>query len=77
MSNHRNYRRGEESRTENGPRYESPNPGQGCNSTHVARSRSWWKRYRHRAERRTEGPARGFHYNGRGRPPVRETEALS
>ena len=53
MSNRTNYRRGEARRTENGPRYESKNPGAGSNSTHVARARRKWKRSRARAERRT------------------------
>ena len=54
MSNHRNYRRGENRRTENGPRWESMNPGAGCNSTHVARARKAWKRLNNRRERRTQ-----------------------
>ena len=52
MSNRPNHRRGEERRTEHGPRWESKNPGAGCNSTHVARARREWKRIRARAERR-------------------------
>jgi hypothetical protein len=42
-----------EKRTETGPRYESPNPGKGSNSTHVARARRKWKRIANRTERRT------------------------
>lgn len=53
MSNHTNHRRNEESRTENGPRRESPNPGAGCNSTHVARARRAWKAIKNRTFRRT------------------------
>ncbi len=53
MSNHDNHRRAETKRPETGPRYESHNPGEGCNSTHVARSRRKWKRRIARAERRT------------------------
>ena len=53
MSNHDNHRRGEKKRTETGPSYESANPGAGCNSTHVARSRKKWKRRQARAKRRT------------------------
>jgi len=52
MSNKPNYRRDEDRRTENGPRYESKNPGAGCNSTHVARGRKKYKKSRQRAERR-------------------------
>ena len=52
MSNHRNHRRGEHRRTEHGPRYESQNPGEGSNSTHVARGRKRWKRLKQRMARR-------------------------
>lgn len=52
MSNHDNKRRDEEKRTENGPRWESNNPGKGSNSTHVARSRKKWKKRARRKERR-------------------------
>ena len=44
MSNHDNARRGEKKRTEHGPRWESHNPGKGCNSTHVARAHRGWKK---------------------------------
>jgi hypothetical protein len=44
MSNHDNHRRCEGKRTETGPRYENPDPGAGCNATHVARGRRKWKR---------------------------------
>ena len=53
MSNRKNYRRGEERRTENGPTWENRNPGAGCNSTHVARARRWWQNFARRTERRT------------------------
>jgi hypothetical protein len=53
MSNRRSHRRGEHRRTEHGPRYENANPGAGCNSTHVARSRRKWKRIKNRSIRRT------------------------
>lgn len=53
MSNRPNRRRQESRRTEHGPRWESPNPGNGCNATHVARSRRKWKRVKNRTERRT------------------------
>lgn len=52
MSNHTNARRDERKRTENGPRWESKNPGAGCNSTHVARARTKRKRLQTRKERR-------------------------
>lgn len=54
-------------RTENGPRYESANPGKGCNSTHVARSRRAWKRIKNRSLRRTGRQTPKFRM-GRGRP---------
>ena len=59
MSNRRNHRREEGRRTENGPRYENPNPGAGCNATHVAASRAKWKRRQARAYRRTYGESQG------------------
>ncbi len=52
MSNHTNHKRNEDKRTETGPRFENPNPGAGCNSTHVARSRRKWKTRSRRRERR-------------------------
>jgi hypothetical protein len=52
MSNRPNHRRNELRRTENGPRWESHNPGKGCNSTHVARSRKGWKQIKERITRR-------------------------
>ena len=33
------------------PRYESSDPGAGCNATHVARARSKWKRITARQDR--------------------------
>ena len=68
MSNRRNYRRGEERRTETGPRWEHLNPGKGCNATHVARCRRWWKRYRARTTRRNGRQGPNFMLCGRGRP---------
>lgn len=54
MSNHDNHRRGEERRSEHGPRYENHDPGKGCNSTHVAKGRKKWKRQIRRSERRNQ-----------------------
>lgn len=54
MSNHDNPRRGDKKRTEHGPRYESTNPGKGCNSTHVAKGRKKWKTLLTRRKRRDE-----------------------
>ena len=53
MSNHKNHRRGEDARTEHGPTWENPDPGAGCNATHVARGRRDWRTLGRRAERRT------------------------
>ena len=53
MSNRVNHRRGETRRTEHGPRWESPNPGKGCNATGVARARKWWRKFLSRVLRRT------------------------
>ena len=53
MSHHNHRRDKDKVRTENGPRWEGPNPGAGCNSTHVARARSKWAKRRNRAIRRT------------------------
>lgn len=52
MSNKPNARRDEQRRTEHGPRYENPNPGAGCNATHVACARAKWKRRTARKQRR-------------------------
>ncbi len=52
MSNRKSHRRGEERRTETGPRYENPDPGAGCNSTHVANARRKYRTRLRREERR-------------------------
>ena len=54
MSNHDNPRRGDKKRTETGPRWESHNPGKGCNSTHVARARKGWKKILRRKKKRKD-----------------------
>ena len=51
MSNHTNHRRGEEYRSEHGPRWESHDPGAGCNSTHVAKGRKKWKKFKNKLTR--------------------------
>lgn len=53
MSQKINHRRGEHRHQDNGPTFESRNPMAGCNSTHVARSRTSWKRIGTRSLRRT------------------------
>lgn len=53
MSNRKNYRRGEERRTEHGPTWEGGPPCSGCNSTHVARARRKYQdalRRKHRSK---------------------------
>lgn len=52
MSNRNNPRRSDRRRMEHGPRWEHPDPGKGCNSTHVARARAGWKKIQRRADRR-------------------------
>jgi len=63
------YTRGK--RTETGPRWENPNPGAGCNATHVARARRAWKRIGARSERRT-GATSKFRGARRIRPSIKE-----
>jgi hypothetical protein len=53
MSSGPNHRRGHGRIQGNGPRWENPNPEHGCNSTHVARARSKWKKLDNRELRRT------------------------
>ena len=67
MANRTNHRRGEDARTEHGPTWENPDPGAGCNSTHVARARDAWRTLGRRAERRTGGPAAKVRRFGAGR----------
>lgn len=55
------WRRKQKDRTENGPRWESQNPGEGSNSTHVARARRWWKRFANRSTRRTGTTSPKYH----------------
>ena len=68
MSNRTNPRRKGAKRTETGPRYENRDPGAGCNSTHVARSRKKWKRRAARTERRTGATTKKFYGQRRQRP---------
>ena len=65
MSNHTNHRRGETYRSEHGPRWENGDPGAGCNSTHVARARRWWQRFKNRTIRRTGSQSHKFHMGGK------------
>ena len=53
MSNHKNHRRDHDAIQDNGPTWEGGPPSSGCNSTHVARSRTKWRKRGRRAERRT------------------------
>jgi hypothetical protein len=52
MSQRINHRREGKRYQDNGPRYENGNPMAGCNSTHVARGRSRWRKIGRRKERR-------------------------
>jgi hypothetical protein len=52
MTNRNNPKRGDKKRTEHGPRWENPDPGKGCNSTHVAKGRRKYKARIRRDERR-------------------------
>ena len=74
MSNRTGHRRGDKRRTENGPRWENANPGAGCNSTHVARARSAWKKIKNRSYRRNGrvSPSVGFVRTGYRLRPVEE-----
>lgn len=63
MSQRKNHRRGEAGHQDNGPTYENRTPNKGCNSTHVARSRTKWKRRLARAVRRTGGVSCKFRLN--------------
>lgn len=72
MSNHDNHRRGEKKRTEHGPRWENPNPGKGCNTTHVARSRAKWKKLQHRSLRRRGKVTKKFRKFKLGRPQTQD-----
>lgn len=74
MSNHKNHRRSEDARTEHGPRWENPDPGKGCNSTHVARCRSYWKKLKNRTLRRTGNISPKYHSMGVGLPEVPEID---
>ena len=77
MSNKKNHRRGghkNKKRTETGPRYESPNPGAGCNATHVARARRDWSRIATRSERRTGATTSKYGGQRRVRPDPEEGE---
>jgi hypothetical protein len=53
MSSKPNHRRGHDRIQDNGPTFEGGPPCSGCNSTHVAKSRSDWRTMGRRAERRT------------------------
>lgn len=69
MSNGPNHRRGEARGQDNGPTWEGHPPCSGCNSTHVARSRTKWKLRGRRAERRTGrvGANKVYYMTGGGR----------
>ena len=69
------WRRKQKNRTENGPRWENPDPGHGCNATHVARARRWWQNFARRTERRNGQTAyKKFHTGQRRVRPDGEDE---
>lgn len=71
MSQRPNPRRNETRRQDNGPTWEGGPPNSGCNSTHVARSRTKWKHRNARATRRTGESLSKFHG---GRPQTTTTD---
>jgi len=74
MSQRINHRREGKRHQDNGPRWESSNPMAGCNSTHVARSRSAWKKLGRRKLRRNGDHSSVFYKVGGGQryPTVEE-----
>lgn len=72
-----NHRRDHGRLQDHGPAWESPTPCAGCNSTHVARARRWWKRSKSRAERRTEAQWDQFVGSRYRLPPDRVADLLS
>jgi hypothetical protein len=69
MSQKINHRRDGKRHQDHGPRWENGNPMAGCNSTHVARSRSSWRTLGRRIERRT-GKHAGVMYHTGGKRQV-------
>jgi len=65
MSQKINYRRDGKRHQDNGPTWEGGPPNSGCNSTHVARSRSAWRKIGRRKERRN-GSHSSIHYQTGG-----------
>jgi hypothetical protein len=75
MSSGPNHRRGHGRVQERGPTWENRRPSGGCNSTHVARGRRWWRTFGRRKERRTgkrQGKVRYFTGGGRQAPVIDE-----
>jgi hypothetical protein len=66
MSSGPNHRRGHGHIQDNGPTWEGQPPCSGCNSTHVARARSWWRKKGRRMERRTGSRTSKVYYETGG-----------
>ena len=68
MSSGPNHRRGHDAIPDNGPTWEGGPPSSGCNSTHVARARRWWRDRGRRMERRTgKRTSKVYYFTGGGR----------
>lgn len=76
MSQRINHRREGKRYQDNGPTWESRNPMAGCNSTHVARCRSAWRKIGRRIERRKGSHSSIRYYTGGGRqiPQIEDYE---
>jgi hypothetical protein len=80
MSSGPNHRRGEDRSQDNGPTWEGSPPCSGCNSTHVAKARTKWRKRGRRAERRTgkRGANKVMYFTGQGQqmPDARDWDLL-
>ena len=77
MTQRINHRRGGKRYQDNGPSFESHRPNGGCDSTHVARSRSKWKKRKNRSERRNgKVTPKYLLISKRGRPLSHEGDTL-
>ena len=76
MSQSINYRRDAKRHQDNGPTWEGGPPNSGCNSTHVARSRSAWRKLGRRKERRHGSHSSIMYQTGGGRqiPQIEQDE---
>jgi len=63
VSNRKSHRRGDERHAEHGPRWEGPETDRNS-----ARARRWWKKHKHRTERRNDRTSPKFQFFKPGRP---------